>query len=579
MFLVALTGKCYGGIQVEMDSIKCVQWVGIEESNPPCLPAAQLDSFLQARLSEFKVSGYLAASVDSVQTTSDHFIVFFYQGPKFQLNKIRWDSLVEWNQMKNEKSKIETLLNSSGYPSKFTGIIIRELANMGYPKAKVKVTPLFISKDEYDILISIAPGPLVAMDDIVLQGDSILSTRFLRSYLFWKKDEPFAKEIFDDVAGRLTNLPYAKLKKAPELGLEYDKAQLILALGKEKANVFDFILGVLPSGGDQDRKVIFSVYLNTVLHNTLKQGEKLSVKFVNTKPKTQELNIDIEYPYISSWPFGLVGGMQLYRDEDTHIDLKYRVGSILQTFKRTSVTLYWERNSSSLLNPDTTSLIQELKLPDELDFVTNRLGLSARYEDVDYIFAPRKGVITEITATAGQKKIQRNQSLLNYEGKGIEVGKLYDSLGANQIQLELKHDLQYHLRLSKRLSVAWMLKGQYFLSDQKLLLNELYRIGGSNLLRGFDEQFFSVNQYSMMTNELRYFIDRRSYFSAFIDVAYLRRNTLNSVEEGWVNGFGLGMNFQTTVGLFNLNYALGSGLGIPFDISRGKIHFGYVSLF
>lgn len=561
------------------DTTRCIQWHGLENQSKPCLTAVQLDTFLSNTLKKLQGNGYLSASIDSVLTTKDNFEIFVYLGTKYRFHQIIWDTLTSFPGYSELRSEWNNKLNNIKSPYDIPDQIIKYLNQNGYPNAMVKGTPVFEDEKTYSLLVQIVPGDLVTMGDIVLQGDSILSTRFLRNYLFWHSGEKYDHRLINQIEQKINNLAYVQLEKTPEIGLEYDKVNLILALGKEKANVFDFIIGVLPSGEVGDQRIIFSVYLNTVLHNLLNQGERLSVKFVNTRPETQELNMDLEYPYLGQWPLGVSAGLQLYRDENTHIDLKYHLGTVFQSRRNISFNLYWERQSSSLLNPDTLSLIRENTLPEELDFTTNRIGFSGKLQNVDDIYAPRKGFIFHVGVSGGQKRVEQNQDLLEFQEQGIEVQQLYDSLGGQQFQMELKHEIHYYRSLSKRFSLALIAQGKYLISERNLLFNELYRIGGSNLLRGFDEQFFSVNEYTMLTSELRFFLDQRSYFSTFLDLAYLKSATFNAQREGWVNGFGLGMNFQTTVGVFHLNYALGSGLGLPFNISTGKIHFGYVNLF
>ena len=53
-----------------------------------------------------------------------------------------------------------------------------------------------------------------------------------------------------------------------------------------------------------------------------------------------------------------------------------------------------------------------------------------------------------------------------------------------------------------------------------LLQNELYRIGGTTLLRGFDEQSIVVSQYHIGTFEFRYLLSQNAYASIFADGGY-----------------------------------------------------------
>jgi outer membrane protein assembly factor BamA len=120
--------------------------------------------------------------------------------------------------------------------------------------------------------------------------------------------------------------------------------------------------------------------------------------------------------------------------------------------------------------------------------------------------------------------------------------------------------------------------GWLFGSDA-FLFNELFRVGGNRRLRGFDEEFFRVDGFAIQTIEIRFLLDRSSYFSAFYDLAYLERRGFDNSFTDIAHGFGLGFNFKTPIGLFNLSYALGGSRRTPLDLNAGKIHFGFVNVF
>ena len=115
--------------------------------------------------------------------------------------------------------------------------------------------------------------------------------------------------------------------------------------------------------------------------------------------------------------------------------------------------------------------------------------------------------------------------------------------------------------------------------NPNLLKNELLRIGGSRLLRGFDEQSIYTDAYNVATLEYRYMIMRNSYFFVFIDAAYIHRKFNNTVFQDFPFGFGTGITFETKIGIFGLTYALGQQKYKIVDFRNSKLHFGYVATF
>ena len=115
---------------------------------------------------------------------------------------------------------------------------------------------------------------------------------------------------------------------------------------------------------------------------------------------------------------------------------------------------------------------------------------------------------------------------------------------------------------------------------KQLFDNELHRIGGNRLLRGFDEQSILTDKYLVSTAEFRLLLDRNSYISfPFID--YGITHVKDGEEQIWDSAisFGMGINFATPAGIFNVSFAAGKRLGNPLDFGNTKLHFGYVSLF
>ena len=116
-------------------------------------------------------------------------------------------------------------------------------------------------------------------------------------------------------------------------------------------------------------------------------------------------------------------------------------------------------------------------------------------------------------------------------------------------------------------------------SETELFQNELYKIGGFNSVRGFDEDAFYASGFSMLSGELRYLFERNSNVYAFVDFARTEQ-IINSVKtEQYLSGFGIGTNFNTKAGVFSIAYALGKLDNNPVQLSNSKIHLGYVNRF
>jgi hemolysin activation/secretion protein len=108
--------------------------------------------------------------------------------------------------------------------------------------------------------------------------------------------------------------------------------------------------------------------------------------------------------------------------------------------------------------------------------------------------------------------------------------------------------------------------------------NELYRFGGQNSLRGFNEDELFASARSVITLEYRFLLDRNSNVFVFYDQAY-SENSAIKYSKDQPFGFGTGLSFGTNLGIFSVSYALGSQMQNPILLKNGKIHFGYIAYF
>ena len=110
-------------------------------------------------------------------------------------------------------------------------------------------------------------------------------------------------------------------------------------------------------------------------------------------------------------------------------------------------------------------------------------------------------------------------------------------------------------------------------------ISDLYKLGGTNTLRGYRENQFLGNRIFWSNLEYRYLLSSRSYAFLFFDTGYFLRNedsqrSIERISEFKI-GYGLGMNLETALGVMGVSFALGQG----DSFSEGKIHFGLINEF
>ena len=115
------------------------------------------------------------------------------------------------------------------------------------------------------------------------------------------------------------------------------------------------------------------------------------------------------------------------------------------------------------------------------------------------------------------------------------------------------------------------LKSQsYYLQSDDYIINELYRFGGINSIRGFNENALQGTMFSSLLTEYRYVLSPSIYVHSIMDFAYFQDKTSNL--KGNLLGLGFGFGILTKNGLLNLVYANGSTKDQAIKLSNSIVH-------
>ncbi len=102
------------------------------------------------------------------------------------------------------------------------------------------------------------------------------------------------------------------------------------------------------------------------------------------------------------------------------------------------------------------------------------------------------------------------------------------------------------------------------------MTNELFRFGGINSIRGFNENSLQGNLFTSILTEYRYKTTNNLYINSIIDYGYFR-DTSNSID-GKIFSFGIGTGILTKNGLLKLVYANGSTSNQEKKLNNSILH-------
>jgi outer membrane protein assembly factor BamA len=198
--------------------------------------------------------------------------------------------------------------------------------------------------------------------------------------------------------------------------------------------------------------------------------------------------------------------------------------------------------------------------------VSTNSGINFKYDSRDDIFVPAKGLYF--------------LNAFKYSSKSILGPDIYitDSTNSNPNQFKVELDLLLFKSFYTR-HIPFVGLHLRELRGDDIEISDMYRIGGNNTLRGYQENQFTGNRLLWTNIEYRYLIGRRSYAFFFTDIAYYKRNAilLQKLTEFSATkiGYGMGITFETALGMLAVSYALAEG----DSFNKGKIHFGLIGEF
>ena len=529
--------------------------------------------------------GYPAASVDSVFYDSSSTYINLFLGEQYQWFEINTDSA-------DKKMLDETGLNQRSFRNNkidFTQLqlqqekILNYYETNGYPFAAIKFDSIQIEKDKIKSILKIDKGPLYHIDSIRVLGKVKIKNLFLQRYLEIENGSVYNKNKLQNISKRLLELPYLEEQQHWNLNMLGTGSVLNLYLQQKRSSQVNFLVGFLP-GNTQTGKVQLTADVNLNLKNALGTGETILLNWQQLQKQSPRLNLGYQHPYIFNSHFGIDLIFDLLKRDSSYLQLNTQVGLEYILSANQSGKIFFQNQHTYLLSGgyDTNQIKVSKMLPSNIDVNANSIGINYNWANTNYLYNPRKGNILKVITTVGLKKISQNNEISNLKdpaNPSFNFNSLYDSLKLNTYQFRIQVNAAHFFPVAKRATVKTEINGGLFQS-QNVFRNELFQIGGYKLLRGFDEESIYATQYAVFTAEYRYLTGLNSYLFSFTDFGITKTHFQAT---NFANSFisaGLGLSFETKVGILNVSYAIGKRNDVKFDLGgSSKIHFGYINYF
>lgn len=502
------------------------------------------DSLVYHVLDSIQKIGYYTVSLDSVNGNS----YFLNKGNMYKKIWIKNDSLfqqkTDWIAVQDLDSLIQNL--NERYASK------------GFPFVETQINPLGFRDGEAQIEIRVKPFQRRSIDGVAVEGYEKLSKGYIKHGLNLKNGKLYNESELKEISERLSYNPYIEEVRSPQTLFNTDSTTIYLYVKKIKSNLFDGLVGF---GNDSKGDFRLNGNVKVELNNNFNSMEKIRLNWIATADKSSTLDLQVRVPYLFRSAIGTESNFNLYRKDSVFVNTKFEERLFYQTTLNSTIGLNLSFEGSNFVLEDE---LQYAGLYD--DFNKTGIGLSYDYQ------MPSHNRLLE-----GKMAFFLLGKTLKREGQDRDpITEERTDTKTNQYEVGFKAYRIFtlypkHLIKTKLEGFGLFSNGTYYSA------NELYRIGGFGSIRGFNEESISASAYGIASLEYRFLPNDGFYISLFGDYGFVENQSIDIHEN--LLGVGTGISFLTSLGVFNLSYAVGKQSDLPFDFKNSKIHFGILTQF
>ncbi|MBT3919799.1 MAG: hypothetical protein HN879_05500 [Flavobacteriaceae bacterium] len=498
-----------------------------------------------------ETNGFIENEIRSLQKKNDStYIALYHLGPKYKSIQLFY---LEKDFSKKELLQVSKKVTESYFVLPFNSIAssITKLNSLktesGNAFARIKLENITKKKNRsLSANIILLKGVSRTIDSIKVKGYEKFSKSHIKHYAGIKKENKFNKSKLIEKSNILNSLGFVSVTKPPEILFKKDSTIVYLYLKKEKNNLFDGILGFATN--EDSQKLIFNGYLNLELNNNLNFGEQFLLNYKADGNDQQNFKAKLTVPYLFKTPFGLITELKIFKRDSTFstsdqlIKVRYQINTTSKSY------IGFKGYESSNLRKDNSTNI------DVEDYTSKFILVGLSYTKAqNNILFPIKSIFHLDT----------------------EIGsREYDNANESQIRASLLLHTIFNLNYKNSI---YLKNNTELLNSESYFTNELFRFGGINSIRGFNENSIDASFYSVLNSEYRYQINQDIYVHSIIDFAYFENEII--VLKQKLYSFGIGIGLQTTAGIIKFSIANGNTENQDFNFSNTKIHISILSKF
>jgi hypothetical protein len=438
----------------------------------------------------------------------------------------------------------DTLKMAFSETEAFLNTTLSKLERKGYSLAKLRLVNL---RNDNNILyadLNFQSEKLREVNDIVINGYDKFPEGHKKEIRRRYKNKVFNQETLKSIHADFEKFQFVNQTKYPEILFKTDTTKVYVYVEKAKPNRFDGFIGF---GNDDNGDLKINGYLDLLLVNSLNVGERFNLYWKSDGNKQTTFNAALELPYMFKTPVGMKASLNIFKQDSTFQNTQTAIDLGYYFNYNTRLYIGYQSTESNDIQNLEGSTISDF----ENSFITGNFEFT-QFKNDDYFF-PEK-------------------TLVNIKGG---TGKRNSEASTNN-QFFANIDLRKNLYLNEK-NIVFIRSQSFYLQSEDYITNELYRFGGINSIRGFNENSLQANAFSSILTEYRYVLAPTIYIHSIIDFGYFQDKTTDN--EGNLLGLGFGFGLLTKNGLFNLIYANGSTNDQQIKLSNSIVHISFKAKF
>ena len=497
----------------------------------------EIDRILQ----QVKKRGFFTARIDSISKTNKELIAYLDLGKKINeiiivTKKDNTNGIID--------SGIDSIKIKTREFSDLTNQLLEQIDRKGNSFSEITYVNPLLKNDTLFLEMKISNSSSRKIDKVIIRGYEEFPKKFITKYFLIDKNTVFSKQKLNQVSALSNKLDFIKEKKAPEVLFKKDSTHLYLFLDKIGTSSFDGLVNF--SSKENGKGLLLNGNLDLKLNNTFNTGEKFEIIWNKVSDEKTDFKINSYVPYILNSKFSTTLEFYLYRQDSTFINTNFELKTDYSINQKSHASiLYSSEKSNYLLNISNNDLASYSNY-----FIG--LGYELKKSSTSNLYKYKNGL--NLNLTIGKRKT---------DTESINQLKFHFSAFAN-VQINNRG----YLNIKNESGL---------LTSKNYLLNELFRIGGANSIRGYNEQSIFTNGYSFSNIEFRYSLDTSSYLYSITDLGVYKENTTNKIKK--LLGIGAGYQFRINNNLVNLGYVISTNSSTNAKLNSSRLVVRWTSFF